>query len=223
MLVLSKLSAWDFTRTLNPPAGINFDKNTWPWNCYLRPPGQVAPATVWILPSSGPKPVIPVIPKSLSASIHVRGLTAGKGIPDVKLGLGMLLSDLTLMVCNNLGVCLAFCSSCLFSCVCWAFGNAASDQAQKWTRSHKKKTNPAIVFCGIANRSLMLLKDFWLWNSLLFSMCEMLAVTTRTINYVKSLICQSWGITTKSEIFSASNALVEKAKRRVKSRIFKAV
>lgn len=51
---------------------------------------------------------------SLHVGIHVRELTAGKGIPDVKLGLGMLLSDLTLMDLNNLGVCLAFCSSCLF-------------------------------------------------------------------------------------------------------------
>lgn len=35
-------------------------------------------------------------------------------------------------------------------------------------------------------------------------MREMLAVTVTEINHVKSLICQSWGIITKCETFSAS-------------------
>lgn len=69
---------------------------------------------------------------------------------------------------------------------------------------NKISRNVTIVFCDIANMFLMLLNDFLLWNSLLFSMCEMLAVTAIKINYMKSLICQSWDIITKCEIFSAS-------------------
>lgn len=115
---------------------MNWYKNTWPWICYLGPPGQVAPATVWVLPSPGPKPVIPVIPNP-SEGIHIRELSAGKGIPGVKLdwGCGWVIWHwfcVTAWECVWISAPPAF-----FRCLLSFWECCFRLKTQKWAGSHK--------------------------------------------------------------------------------------